>query len=810
MQKRSSANQNQWKRIRFVAYRLLALGALAALAACGGHSSGHNYSVGGSISGLRTDGLVLQNNIGNNLTIAANATSFHFLVASGGDYNITVAAQPTGLTCTVSHGAGTNVNEKIVNVIIVCNAATHTIAGTITGLTTNGLVLQNNGADDLAIAANAAAFEFTTPVAYGGSYAVTVLTQPAGQSCSIVNASSTALAQVSNVAVTCASAQFIQFRGHNMIISEEQIAKESDAGSPLYFVFVNNTSTQNPDGSYEHPYPTLALAGANSAPNNIIYVFPGDGTTAGMDAGVVLQADQKFWGAGVSHVIPTSRGDVIIPSEAASAPIITNTAGDGITLAMDNDVSGFIVSNAVGNGIFGSNPTDIKISASTFVNSLADQIHLEYSTASGSIIFDNLMLTNGGQAGIFIDSTAASALNFTLNNSVIQGSAANAINASFADAASVQLTNDTVEGNYSSGSIAFGGSATLIVSGNAFNNNTSISDAALSIIAGSIIPGAHPLSAVIASNTISGNTSGAVRFILNDAESTLSLTGNTITNNGTGSIASLGAAILINPNNTSSGNCNLVLSDNTISGNTGSALYGFSGGFNNFQVTAINNSVVGNGRGGFVFANAANSFSLTATDNTISGGGDNGIMTAGGVAMTTAHVTLTNNKITGNTNFANGVAFSHTGTNLYFVATNNVISDNEASGILMYASSAIENVVASIKNNTISNNQNLPSNTSGGIDLEQFTNLSADLDNNTLSNNVSSDVFIESTEASPWSCVTMNGNNSNMGYVFSSGTGIFNLAPIDVAAVNSGAITTLGTITAVQSCPKKITEKPDL
>ena len=56
-------------------------------------------------------------------------------------------------------------------------ASSFTIGGTVTGLTGSGLVLRNNGGDDLAVAADGT-YTFSTSVANGGSYNVTVLTQP--------------------------------------------------------------------------------------------------------------------------------------------------------------------------------------------------------------------------------------------------------------------------------------------------------------------------------------------------------------------------------------------------------------------------------------------------------------------------------------------------------------------------------------------------------------------------------------------------------------------------------------------------------
>ena len=61
-----------------------------------------------------------------------------------------------------------------------------TISGTVLGLKGTGLVLQDNGGDNLSVVANGA-FTFATPVASGGPYAVSVLTQPSDplQTCAV-------------------------------------------------------------------------------------------------------------------------------------------------------------------------------------------------------------------------------------------------------------------------------------------------------------------------------------------------------------------------------------------------------------------------------------------------------------------------------------------------------------------------------------------------------------------------------------------------------------------------------------------------
>lgn len=84
-------------------------------------------------------------------------------------------------------------------------AASYTIGGTITGLNASGLVLQDNGGDALTLASGATSFTFTTAVAAGGNYAVTVQTQPSGENCTVTNATGAASANVTNVAITCSA-----------------------------------------------------------------------------------------------------------------------------------------------------------------------------------------------------------------------------------------------------------------------------------------------------------------------------------------------------------------------------------------------------------------------------------------------------------------------------------------------------------------------------------------------------------------------------------------------------------------------------
>lgn len=81
---------------------------------------------------------------------------------------------------------------------------TYSVGGIVSGLTTSGLELQNNTADTLAVSADGP-FTFATKLEGGDVYAVTVSSQPTGQTCSVTDGSGTiATEDISNVSVSCA------------------------------------------------------------------------------------------------------------------------------------------------------------------------------------------------------------------------------------------------------------------------------------------------------------------------------------------------------------------------------------------------------------------------------------------------------------------------------------------------------------------------------------------------------------------------------------------------------------------------------
>jgi len=195
---------------------LLALASLA-LAACGGGGGGggggsstptpQTYTIGGSISGVSASGLVLQDNGGDNLTVSAGASNFAFAtpVATGGQYSVSILSAPLNTNCTATNAGGVVAAANVTNVSVTCTPIAYTIGGTLSGLSGSGLVLQDNGGDNLTLAAGASSFTFPTPIAPGGAFSVTILTQPANQNCTVASGKGNALAKVTNVAITCSN-----------------------------------------------------------------------------------------------------------------------------------------------------------------------------------------------------------------------------------------------------------------------------------------------------------------------------------------------------------------------------------------------------------------------------------------------------------------------------------------------------------------------------------------------------------------------------------------------------------------------------
>lgn len=184
----------------------LLLGLLLTGCGGGGDSPAPAWTIGGTVTGLTGSGLVLRNNGGNDLTVPASG-SFTFAagVPNGTPYAVTVQAQPTNppQTCSVTSGSGT-ATANVSSVAINCVTDTYTVGGLVSGLLGSGLVLRNNGGNDLAVTTDGA-FTFSAAVVSGTPFAVSVRTQPSNpsQTCTVNGGSGTRASAVTNVSIEC-------------------------------------------------------------------------------------------------------------------------------------------------------------------------------------------------------------------------------------------------------------------------------------------------------------------------------------------------------------------------------------------------------------------------------------------------------------------------------------------------------------------------------------------------------------------------------------------------------------------------------
>lgn len=179
----------------------------------GGVDATASFAVGGTVTGLRGSGLVLQNSGGDDLAIDSDGTfAFATKLPAGSTFAVTVKSQPNApsQTCTVRGGSGTVATANVSSVVVSCESQRFAVGGVVTGLSGTGLVLQKNGRDDLRIDA-AGAFTFSQPQDDGTEFSVTVKTAPTNpaQTCEVTGGKGrVAGGDVRSVNVNCSDQKF--------------------------------------------------------------------------------------------------------------------------------------------------------------------------------------------------------------------------------------------------------------------------------------------------------------------------------------------------------------------------------------------------------------------------------------------------------------------------------------------------------------------------------------------------------------------------------------------------------------------------
>lgn len=166
-------------------------------------------------------------------------------------------------------------------------ASTYTVSVTVSGLAGSGLVLRNNGGDNLAVSGNGTV-SFATALTSGGAYAVTVGTQPSTptQTCTVTNGNGTiGTANVTTVAVNCATNRYAVSASVNGL-----------SGSGLLLLQGNEELAVTANGTV--PFPTQIESGARFevrvarqpvTPNQRCNVTDGSGQVTNAAVSVAIQ-----------------------------------------------------------------------------------------------------------------------------------------------------------------------------------------------------------------------------------------------------------------------------------------------------------------------------------------------------------------------------------------------------------------------------------------------------------------------------------------------------------------------------------------
>jgi hypothetical protein len=160
---------------------------------------------------------------------------------------------------------------NVTAVQVACSANSYTLGGTISGLVASGGLKIKNGSETLTFTSLDTSFVFTSPIAYGGTYAVTVDTQPIGFTCSLSNSSGTmGAANVSSVQINC---------NRNTYTVTASVTG-LDSGQSLTLYYNNNigggtgsntttiTSNGNTTVATGVPWSTYASTGMYTSPSN--------------------------------------------------------------------------------------------------------------------------------------------------------------------------------------------------------------------------------------------------------------------------------------------------------------------------------------------------------------------------------------------------------------------------------------------------------------------------------------------------------------------------------------------------------------
>ena len=244
-------------------------------------------------------------------------------------------------------------------------------------------------------------------------------------------------------------------------------------GNPYNIIHVDNSATPVAEnGTAERPFNSLADAELASSVNDIIFVRNGNGNSALLNQGIVLQDHQQLLGEGSVNLLPIQNGlnfQFGVDNPALRPTLSNMNGGNVITLAKGNVVRSFNIDGAdASNGIFADGSDGGTIEDVTITGTPDNGILL--NNISGDFLITNTDVSNSGLDGLVVQGSSGPTnldlvrTSFNNNNTGIRFN-------DF-DAESVSISNTTALSNSLDG-IAFNDSDidSLAIANTAANNN---------------------------------------------------------------------------------------------------------------------------------------------------------------------------------------------------------------------------------------------------------------------------------------------------------------------------------------------------
>ncbi len=288
--------------------------------------------------------------------------------------------------------------------------------------------------------------------------------------------------------------------------------------------FVRNNAAGSDLGTDRAPFLTLAQAEAAADVNDTIFVFAGDGTAAGQDAGITLQNGQRLLGEGVG--LKVNGVPLVDPfPNAVMTNATLNPAGDApvVLLADNNEVAGFTIDATFNEGILALGGGGYRLHRNTInCNPITGREGIRLLDVDGASQVLRNIINGAPRDGIRVANNEDQAGNPTAPILPMLASLAiggNTVNGPARDgiAAAIDGLNSRVE---------------LQVLTNTINTpGTALADAGIAIDS----RGPAEVLAVLSRNTVAGSTGEAVDLVADGTSSLAAfVANNTLSGSGTG------------------------------------------------------------------------------------------------------------------------------------------------------------------------------------------------------------------------------------------------------------------------------------